>query len=213
MSALTQESTASAGIPTAQPPLLDVDRAIASTYTQTLEQSLEPLKVTNEPLDYRLSTGRSEEGPQIIRRDVSSVTEGVSKIIFRGVVPPERVGDGIGEFEGVRKGASSDLDIIIWVTPSTEPALRGVVEDGRVWEVGAGVYEVGIGYQHDRGLEVSWTDQLTQRPIPIWLNPLIAAFCLQRVLKIVEVGTVPRQEETGPMDLSEERVSDIRTVW
>jgi len=52
------------------------------------------------------------------------------------------VGDGIGEFEAVRKGASRDVVILCWITPSTEPACWGIVEDGRVGKVGAGIYEV-----------------------------------------------------------------------
>lgn len=34
------------------------------------------------------------------------------------------------------------------------------------------------------------------------MSSLIAAFGPQRVLKIVDVGTVPREEEAGEMDLS-----------
>ena len=67
-------------------------------------------------------------------------------------------------------------------------------------------------YEHNRRPEVSLTGQLTQRPIPIWLSALIAAFGPQRVLKVVDVGTMPRQEETGRMDLSEGKVRDVRTV-
>jgi len=53
------------------------------------------------------------------------------------------VGDGICEFEAVRKGASRDVVILGRVTPSAEPTPWGTVEDGRVGKVGAGIYEAG----------------------------------------------------------------------
>ena len=48
--------------------------------------------------------------------------------------------------------------------------------------------------------------QLTQRPVPVWVNTLVFAFGPQRGLEIVNVDTVPRQEMTGEMDLNHERV-------
>jgi len=52
------------------------------------------------------------------------------------------VGDRVDDFEVVRKGACSDLVVVGRVPPSTEPARRGIVEDGCVGKVGTGIYEV-----------------------------------------------------------------------
>ena len=125
--------------------LPQVDRVVidgTSTHNHTLELSLEPLKVTDVSLDQRLLTGWSEVLPHFTRRRGSTVTEGVSDIIdLHGVAPPDFVGDRIGDFEVVRKGTSGDLEIIIRVAPSTEPTRRGIVEDGCVGKVGAGIYD------------------------------------------------------------------------
>jgi len=61
------------------------------------------------------------------------------------------VGDGVDDFEVVRKGAGSNLVVVGRVTPSTEPTRRGIVEDGRVSKIGAGIYyEVKYQYYRDR---------------------------------------------------------------
>ena len=112
----------------------------ASTHNQTLELGLESLEVTDVPLDHRIPNSRSEVGPEFLRRAGSTVAEGIDYIESRGVVPSEPVGDRVGELELLRsKGASGDLIVVIWVTPSTEPARRVIVEDGRVGEVRAGI--------------------------------------------------------------------------
>ena len=115
------------------------------------------------------------------------------------------MGDGVSDLEVVRKGASGNLVIVIRVTPSTESVRRGIVEDGRIAEVGAGIYEVRTEHQHNRRPAVSQASQPTQRPIPVRPSSPIITFGPQRGLEVVDVGTVPRQEETGIMDLSDER--------
>ena len=100
------------------------------------------------------------------------------------------MGDGINDFEVVRKGAGSDLVVVSWVTPSTEPALWGIVEDGCVGKVGTGIYEVKSSVS--QGPVASQTNKLTQSPVPVRLNASIAAFRPQRVLEVAEIGAVPR---------------------
>ena len=112
-----------------------------STHIHILELSLEPRKVADVPLNQLPLTVRSEVLPHFAYRGRSTITEGIGDYDLRGVVPPDPMGDGIGELEIVREGTSGDLEIVIWVAPSPEPALRGIVEDGRVAEVGARIYE------------------------------------------------------------------------
>ena len=95
------------------------------------------------PLDQRLHTGRSEVGPKRIWSGGSTVAKDITAKAPRGVIPSDFVGDGVNGHEVVRKGASGDLVIVSWVTPSAESTLRRIVEDGRVEKVGAGIYRAG----------------------------------------------------------------------
>ena len=92
------------------------------TTTHSCELSLEPSKVTDESLDHRLPSGWSEALPQNSRGGGSGATG-------FGVVPYDRVRDGIHDFEVFHKGPSSDMVAVSRVTPSTEPARLGIAED------------------------------------------------------------------------------------
>ena len=68
---------------------------------------------------------------------MNAITEWIRESALRSEVPSDSVGDGADDFEVVYKGASNDLVIISWVrTPSTEPTVRGIVENGCVYRVG-----------------------------------------------------------------------------
>ena len=118
----------------------------ASTYSWTLKLSLEPVEVTNVSADQRLLAGRGEVVPESIWSGRGAVTEGIRVAVPFGVVPSDLVGDRVDDLEVVCKGTGGDLVIVSRVTPSTEPAGRGVVEDRCVGEVGAGICQVE--YQH-----------------------------------------------------------------
>lgn len=175
----------------------------AQTHRQTLEQALETWEVGNKPIDQRVSRGRSEVGPQVVRRDRSAITEGICDVWEScGVLPSESVGGGVGELE-VRKTSIGELVIVIGVTPSTKPSLRGsVAEDCRIRKVCAGVYESTTEHQHGRR---PCTDQLTLRPVPVGQSSFIVALGLHRILKVVDVCAVPRQEKPSVVNLSDER--------
>jgi len=112
------------------------------THNCTLELSVEHLKVAHIALDQRFLTSRSEVVPEGIWSGRSTIPEGVSIDAPCRVVPSDLVGDGVYDFEVVRKGAGSNLVVVGRVTPSTEPTRWGVVEDGCVGKVGTGVYKV-----------------------------------------------------------------------
>ena len=119
----------------------------ASTHNCTLELSLEPPEVADVPIDQQIPAGRSEVGPESIRSTRSAVTKGIRVGAYCGVVPSDLVGDGVSDLEVVRKGTGGDLVIVSWVTPSTEPARRGRVEDRCIRIVGAGIWEVEASAQ------------------------------------------------------------------
>ena len=171
----------------------------AATHHRTLELGMEPLEVTDIPLHQRLLTRRSEVLPQIIWRGRSAITEWVIVGDSYGVVPSDPVWNGVDHFEVICKSAGSDLIIVGWVAPPTEPHRR-VVEDGDVDEVGASICEMGQNIRMSVSQE-SQAEPRTQRPIPVRLSSLIVTFGPQRGLEIVEAGTVPRQEMASVMDL------------
>ena len=112
---------------------------VISTHNCTLKLSLEPPEVANVPTDHRLHAGRSEVCPEGFCRTRSAVTKGIRVSASVGVIPSERVGDGVNDLEVVRKCTGSDLVVVSRVAPSTEPARRRIVEDRCIGEVGAGI--------------------------------------------------------------------------
>ena len=128
----------------------------ASTYKRALELSLETLVVTNVSADHRLLTGRSKIVPDSTRSGRGAIAEGIRIAARSGEVPSDLVRDGVGDREVFCEGTGGDLVIVSWVTPSTEPAGRGIVEDCCILEVGAGICEV----------EVSIGDQLHRADRP-----------------------------------------------
>lgn len=66
-------------------------------------------------------------------------------------------------------------------------------------------------HQHGRIPTASRKRELTDCPIPVRLRSLVVALGLQSKLEVGDVGTMPRQEKTGEMDLSGEnaRVSQL----
>ena len=81
--------------------------------------------------------------PQSVYRERSAVTEAIGDVVYFGVIPSDLVGDRVDGVKAVRKCAGGDLVVVGRVAPPTEPALRGIVEERRVLEVGVGVYEGG----------------------------------------------------------------------
>ena len=156
---------------------------------------MEALEVTNEPIDQGGPAFLSEVIPEGKRSGRGAVTEWIRVGTPSGVVPSEPVRDGVDKIKVLREGTGSDLIIVIRVTPSTEV----FVEDRRIGEAGAGICEVG--YQHGRKPTVPQTRRLTQGPVPVRVSSLIATFFLQRKFEIIQIATMPRQEETGEMDL------------
>ena len=75
----------------------------------------------------------------------SAITEGISEIRPLGVVPPDGMGDGVGKLRFICEGTGRNLEIVVGVTPSTQPTGRGVAEDGGILEVGACIYGVLSG--------------------------------------------------------------------
>jgi len=176
-----------------------------STHNCALKLSLEPPEVADVPTDQRLHAGRSEVVPERVWSGRSAVTKGIGVSAACGVVPSDPVGDGINDLEVVRKCTGSDLVVVSWVAPSTEPARRGIVEDCCIEEVGAGIWQVEASAQ-PKTYRIADGLQLTQCPVPVWKSTRVLAFGPQREVEIVEVGTVPRQEETGEMNLRVKRV-------
>ena len=112
--------------------------------------SLETLVVTNVSADQRLLTSWSEVVPDGTRSGRGAIAEGIRVAARSGEVPSDLVRDRVGDREVFCKGTGGDLVIVSRVTPSTEPAGRGIVEDCCVGEVGASickVLEVSIGDQ------------------------------------------------------------------
>ena len=165
---------------------------------------MEALEVTDESVNQRVPAFTSEVVPERKRCRSGTITEGISEIGPLGVVPPDLVGDGVGKFEVLREGTGSNLEIVIRVTPSTDPACRGIIEDRCIGEVGACICE--LEYQAQPKSTVSRTRQLTQSPVPIRLSSRITAFSPQSELEIGNIGAMPRQEEASEMDLSEEKI-------
>jgi len=114
---ISKISTCMTTLPQADPTVING----ISTHNRALELSLEPLKVTDISLDQRLLTGWSEVLPHFIWRRESAITEGVTDLGLHGVVPLDPVGDGIGNFEVVRKGTSANLEIAIRVAHPPSP--------------------------------------------------------------------------------------------
>ena len=81
-------------------------------------------------LNQRLDTGRSEVGPKGIWSGGSPVSKNITAKTLRGVIPSDLVRDWVNGHKVVREGTSGDLVIVSWVTPPTESARRGIVEDG-----------------------------------------------------------------------------------
>ena len=107
---------------------------------------METFEVTDVPIDQRLLAFRSDVVPKVVRSRRGAITEGISAEAPHGIIPPNPVGDGIGDFEVVGKGAGSDLIVVRWVTPSTESACGGIIKDRCSGEVGACVCEVECEY-------------------------------------------------------------------
>jgi hypothetical protein len=127
------------------------------TYDWALELGLKTHKVTNVSTDERLLALPSKVVPESIRCGRGSIAERISACALRGVVSSDRVGDGVSDFKVIRKGAGCDLVVIGWVTPSTEPARRGVVEDGCIGEICTGIYEMGHQDMQEPGIpRVGW---------------------------------------------------------
>jgi len=157
-------------------------------------------------LNHLFLTSGSEVVPHGIWGGRSAVTKGITVAAPFSVVPSDLVGYGVDEFKVVRKGTGSDLVVVIRVAPSTEPGRWRIIEDCCVREVGTGVCGAEqSAWPKTRGIR---SCRLTFRPVPVRLSSREVAFGPQRVLKIVEVGTVPRHEETGEMNLSGKKGSE-----
>ena len=124
----------------------------ATTHCWTLDLFLEPHEVTDESVDHPLPNGWSEVHPH-------SSWDGGSGVGDFGVIPCDRVGDRIHDFEVFRERAGGDLVAVSWITPSTEPARPRITEDRRVREVGVGVYDIeqGVSVAGDGGHH-GWAD-------------------------------------------------------
>ena len=116
-------------------------RLRASTHNWTLHQGVESDEITGESINKSVHT---VIGEVVVERKGgwgSTITEGISGGGNGSVVPPDPVGNGIGDLEIFRKGTGSDLVIVVGVTESTHSSRRGRVEDRGVGEIGDGIYE------------------------------------------------------------------------
>jgi len=143
------------------------------THVYTLELGLEPLKITDIPLDQRLPSCGSDVLPQGVCSGRSVVFEGIGIVESCGVVPSNPVGDGVDDFEVLGKGPSGDLVIVSRVAPPTEPALWGIVEDCCVGKVGARIYRGGGGgIECQRGQNTDGVSQTDLMSNPNMAEPL-----------------------------------------
>lgn len=118
------------------------------THNWALELGLETLKVTDVGIYQRHLTFPSEIVPESIWSRRGAVAERIGTCAPRSVVSPNLMRDRVSDFEVIGKGTGRDLIIVSWVTPSTEPAHRGVIKDRCIGKVGASIYDVG--HQHVR---------------------------------------------------------------
>ena len=98
---------------------------------------MESPEITDKPVNQRSPAFVGEVVPERKGSRRSAITEGISGIGPVGVIPSDLVGGRVGNFEVIRKGTGSDLEIVIRVTPSTKSSCRRIIEDRCVGEVGA----------------------------------------------------------------------------
>jgi len=100
--------------------------------------------------------------------------------------------------DDVLEASGRDLAIVVLISPAAQSTHVIVVEHCRVLGVGGIFHAMFQNNDFER-------DQLghTEGPVPVWGHSGIAALVLQRVFKMLDKITMPRQEEPGEVNLKQ----------